>query len=223
MEKQWEKQRNRYSRVKRELREKDVSSTGTVSLKNAKRNIDQLNFLSSMEPSIKLRQSRGTYTSIKKREKEERVFEDILEPGEIRGLLEENDDSNKVLGSDSKSVSGAKSTNKTVTIDIKRKVNYNSVKNVMSKQEQKEVETLESVGQGVKAFTLSKNLAEVLPEEEMEDLQEYIMDVLRKTKKNAKKRKNTNNKPFSRCGRHVCLCFSAMHCWLARVKKFAAY
>ena len=60
--------------------------------------MEELNFLSWMESFIKPRQSRGTYTSIKKREKEEPVFEDTLEPGESRGLLEENDDSNKVSG-----------------------------------------------------------------------------------------------------------------------------
>ena len=113
-EKEWEKLRNRYSRVKRELREKNVSGTGTVSLKNAKGKMEELNFLSWMEPFIKPRQSRAIYTSIKKREKEEPVFEDILEPGETTGLLEENDDSNKVSGS-------AKRTNKNVAIGIKRK------------------------------------------------------------------------------------------------------
>ena len=34
--KRWEKPRNRYSRVKGELREKNVSGTGTIPLKNAK-------------------------------------------------------------------------------------------------------------------------------------------------------------------------------------------
>ena len=105
MEKEWEKLRNRYSRVKRELREKNVSGTGTISLKNAKRKMEELNFLSWMQPFIKPRQSRGTYTSIKKRQKEELVFEDTLESGEI-----------EVSGSDSESVSGAKSTNKDVVI-----------------------------------------------------------------------------------------------------------
>ena len=103
--KKWEKLRNGYSRVKRELREKNVSGTGTISLKNAKR---KLNFLSWMEPFIKLRQSRGTYTSLKKREKEEPMFEDTLESGKI-----------EVSGSDSESVSAAKSANKDVTIGIK--------------------------------------------------------------------------------------------------------
>ena len=168
-----------------------------------------------MEPFIKPRQSRGTYTSIKKREKEEPVFEDTLEPGESTGLLEQNDDSNKVPGSGSESVSGAKCTNKDVAIGIKRKTSSNLVKNVMSKQEQKELEILESVGQAAKAFTLLKNpvrdehdifseliakkmrkLAEVLSEDEMEDLQESLMDVLCKAKKNTKKR-NTNNPPVN--------------------------
>ena len=72
-------------------------------------------------------------------------------------MLEENDDSNKVSGSGSESVSGAKCTNKDVAIGIKRKINCNSVKNVMSKQEQKELEILESVGQAAKAFTLSED------------------------------------------------------------------
>ena len=80
-----------------------------------------------------------------------------MDPGESSGLLEENDDSNKVSGSESESVSGAISTNKDVTIGIKRKIKCNSVKNVISKQEQKELEILESVGQVAKAFTLSKN------------------------------------------------------------------
>ena len=115
-EKEWEKINNRYSEVKRELREKNVSGAGTVSLKNAKRKMEELNFLSWMEPFIKPRQS--TYTSIKKCEKEESVFEDTLEPGETTGLLEENDDSNKVSGSDSESVPGAKCTNKDVAIGI---------------------------------------------------------------------------------------------------------
>ena len=39
-----------------------------------------------------------------------------------------------------------------------------------------------------------RKLAEVLSEDEMEDLQESLMDVLRKVKKNAKKR-NTDNPP----------------------------
>ena len=156
-EKEWEKLRNRYSRVKRELREKNVSGTGTVSLKNAKRKMEELNFLSWMEPFIKPRQSRGTYTSIKKREKEESVFEDTLEPGESTGLLEENDGSNKVSGSNSESVSSTKCTNKDVAIGIKRKIHCNSVKNMMFKQEQKDLEILESVGQASKAFTLSEN------------------------------------------------------------------
>ena len=177
--------------------------------------MEELNFLSWMESFIKPRQSRGTYTSIKKCEKEEPVFEDPLEPGESTGLLEENDDSNKVSGSNSESVSSAKCTNKDVAIGIKRKINCNSVKNMMSKQEQKDFEILESVGQAAKAFTLSENtvhdkydifselmakkkkkrkLAEVLSEDEMEDLQESLMDVLRKAKTNAKKR-NTNNPP----------------------------
>ena len=147
-EKEWEKLRNRYSRVKRELREKNVSGTGTVSLKNAKGKMEELNFLSWMEPFIKPRQSRAIYTSIKKREKEQPVFEDTLEPGETTGLLEENDDSNKVSGS-------AKRTNKHVAIGIKR--NCNLVKNVMSKQEQKEFEVLESVGSAAKPFTSSEN------------------------------------------------------------------
>ena len=76
--------------------------------------MEELNFLSWMEPFIKPRQSRAIYTSIKKREKEQPVFEDTLEPGETTGLLEENDDSNKVAGS-------AKRTNKHVAIGIKRK------------------------------------------------------------------------------------------------------
>ena len=156
-EKEWEKLRNRYSRVKRELREKNVSGTGTVSLKNAKRKMEELNFLSWMEAFIKPRQSRGTYTSIKKREKEEPVFEDTLEPGESTGLLEENDGSNKVSGSNSESVSSTKCTNKDVAIGIKRKIHCNSVKNMMFKQEQKDLEILESVGQASKAFTLSEN------------------------------------------------------------------
>ena len=134
-EKEWDKLKNRYSRVKIELREKNVSRTGTVSLKNAKRKMEELNFLSWMEAFIKPRQSRGTYTSIKKREKEEPVFEDTLEPGESTGLLEENYDSIKVSGSDSESVSGTKCTNNDVAIGIKRKINSNLVKNVMSKQE----------------------------------------------------------------------------------------
>ena len=41
-----------------------------------------------------------------------------------------------------------------------------------------------------------RNLAEVLSEDEMEDLQESLMDVLRKAKTNAKKR-NTNNPPVN--------------------------
>ena len=118
-----------------ELKEKNVSRTGTVSLKNAKRKMEELNFPSWMEAFIKPRQSRGTYTSIKKREKEEPVFEDTLEPGESTGLLEENYDSIKVSGSDSESVSGTKCTNKDVAIGIKRKINSNLVKNVMSRQE----------------------------------------------------------------------------------------
>ena len=72
-------------------------------------------------------------------------------------MLEENDDCNKDSGSDSESVSGAKCINKHVTIGIKRKISCYSVKSVMSKQEQKELEILESVGQAAKAFTLSKN------------------------------------------------------------------
>ena len=43
-----------------------------------------------MEPFIKPRQSRRTYTSIKKREKEQPVMEDTLKLGESTGLLEEN-------------------------------------------------------------------------------------------------------------------------------------
>ena len=129
-----------------------------------------------------------------------------MKPGESRGLLEENDDS----GSDSESVSSAKITNKDVTIGIKIKINCNLVKNVMSKQEQKELEILESVGQAAKAFTndvrdehdifselMAKNeLAEVLSENEMEDLEESLMDVLRKAKKNEKK-KNIDNPPVN--------------------------
>ena len=124
-------------------------------------------------------------------------------------MLEENDYS----GSDSESVSSAKITNKDVTIGIKIKINCNLVKNVMSKQEQKEPEILESVGQAAKAFTLSENdvrdehdifsklmakneLAEVLSENEMEDLQESLMDVLLKAKKNEKK-KNIDNPPVN--------------------------
>ena len=121
-------------------------------------------------------------------------------------MLEENDDS----GSDSESVSSAKITNKDVTIGIKIKINCNLVKNVMSKQEQKELEILESVGQAAKAFTndvrdehdifselMAKNeLAEVLSENEMEDLEESLMDVLRKAKKNEKK-KNIDNPPVN--------------------------
>ena len=84
--KKWEKLRNRYLWVKRELREKNISGTGTVSLKNAKQKMEELNFLLWMESFIKPRQSRGTYTSIKKCEKEEPVFEDPLEPGENTGL-----------------------------------------------------------------------------------------------------------------------------------------
>ena len=79
-----------------------------------------------------------------------------MEPGESRGLLEENDDSNKVSKTDSESVSSAKNTNKDVTISIKRKINCNLVKNVMFKQ-QKELEILESAGQAAKAFTSSEN------------------------------------------------------------------
>ena len=41
-----------------------------------------------------------------------------------------------------------------------------------------------------------RKLAEVLSEDEMEDLQEFLMDVLRKAKKNTKK-KNTNNPPVN--------------------------
>ena len=121
-------------------------------------------------------------------------------------MLEENDYS----GSDSESVSSAKITNKDVTIGIKIKINCNLVKNVMSKQEQKELEILESVGQAAKAFTndvrdehdifselMAKNeLAEVLSENEMEDLEESLMDVLRKAKKNEKK-KNIDNPPVN--------------------------
>ena len=121
-------------------------------------------------------------------------------------MLEENDYS----GSDSESVSSAKITNKDVTIGIKIKINCNLVKNVMSKQEQKELEILESVGQAAKAFTndvrdehdifselMAKNeLAEVLSENEMEDLQESLMDVLLKAKKNEKK-KNIDNPPVN--------------------------
>ena len=72
-------------------------------------------------------------------------------------MLEENDDRNKDSGSDSESASGAKCINKYVTIGIKRKINCYSVKNIMSKQEQEELEILESVGQAAKAFTLSEN------------------------------------------------------------------
>ena len=158
VEKEWERLRHRCSRVKRELREKNVSGTGTVSLKKAKQRMKEVNFLSWMEPFIKPRQSRGTYTLIKKREKEEPIFEDTLEPVESRGLLEENDDSNKVSGSGSEPVTGPKSTNKDVAIGIKRKTNCYSVKSVIAKQEQKKLEILESVGQAAKAFTLSGNL-----------------------------------------------------------------
>ena len=44
-----------------------------------------------------------------------------------------------------------------MAIGIKRKINCNSVKNVMSEQEQKELEISESVGQAAKAFTLLEN------------------------------------------------------------------
>ena len=132
-----------------------------------------------------------------------------MKPGESRGLLEENNYS----GSDSESVSSAKITNKDVIIGIKRKINCNLVKNVMSKKEHKELDILESVGQAAKAFTLSENdvrdehdifselmakneLAEVLSENEMEDLLESLMDVLRKAKKNEKK-KNIDNPPVN--------------------------
>ena len=122
MEKEWERLRHRCSRVKRELREKNVSGTGTVSLKKAKQRMKEVNFLSWMEPFIKPRQSRGTYTLIKKREKEEPIFEDTLEPVESRGLLEENDDSNKVSGSDSEPVTGPKSTIRMWQLVLKEKL-----------------------------------------------------------------------------------------------------
>ena len=202
VEKKWENLRNRYSRVNRELREKNVSGTGTASLKNAKRKIEELNFLSWIEPFIKPGQSRGTYTSNKKREEGESAFDDTMEAGESRSLLEENDHSNKISGSNSESVSGVKGTNKDVTIGIKRKINCNSVKNVMSTQEQNKPEILDSVGQAAKDSTLSENplsdehdifsklmakkmrkLAELLSENEMEDLQGSITDVLCKVKK----------------------------------------
>ena len=41
--KEWEKLRNRYLRVKRVLYEKNVSRTGTISLKNRKRKMEELN------------------------------------------------------------------------------------------------------------------------------------------------------------------------------------
>ena len=44
-----------------------------------------------------------------------------MEQGERSGLLEENDDSNKISGSDSESVSGAKIASKNVTNSIKRR------------------------------------------------------------------------------------------------------
>ena len=80
-----------------------------------------------------------------------------MDAGESRSLLEENFHSNKVSGSDSESVSGIKGTNKDVTIGIIKKINCNSVKNVMSKQEQNELEILESPGQAAKVSTLSEN------------------------------------------------------------------
>ena len=60
-------------------------------------------------------------------------MKNTLELGESTGLFEANDDSNKVSGSDSESVSDAKCTNEDVANGIKRKININLVKNVMSK------------------------------------------------------------------------------------------
>ena len=60
-----------------------------------------------------------------KREEGESAFDDTMEAGESRSLLEENDHSNKISGSNSESVSGVKGTNKDVTIGIKRKINCN--------------------------------------------------------------------------------------------------
>ena len=104
VEKEWEKLRNRYSRISRKLREKNVSGTDTVSLKNVKRKIEELNFLSWREPFIKSRQSRGTYSSNKNPEEGESAFDDTMEAGESRNLLEENGHSDKNSGSDSESV-----------------------------------------------------------------------------------------------------------------------
>ena len=59
-------------------------------------------------------------------------MKNTLELGESTGLFEAND-SNKVSGSDSESVSDAKCTNEDVANGIKRKININLVKNVMSK------------------------------------------------------------------------------------------
>ena len=81
-----------------------------------------MNFLSWIESFNKPRQSRGTYTSLKKPGKRESPFDDTMEAGESRSFSEENDHSNKVSGSDSESVFGVKGTNKNVTIGIKRKL-----------------------------------------------------------------------------------------------------
>ena len=78
VEKEWEKLRNGYSRVNRELREKNVLGAGTVSLKNAKQKMGEPNFISWIEAFIKLKQSRGIHTSIKNHEKQEQTFEDTL-------------------------------------------------------------------------------------------------------------------------------------------------
>lgn len=118
---------------------------GTVSLKNAKQKMGEPNFISWIEAFIKLKQSRGIHTSIKNHEKQEQTFEDTLKAGESWGLSEENDDSNNLVSrSDTESVSGAKGTNEEMEISIKRKIRFNLVKSVITKQEQKKLKILES-------------------------------------------------------------------------------
>jgi len=58
-EKEWDKLRNRYTRVKRELKERTTCNSSLTSLRTAARKMDELQFLSWMDDHIKPRQSKS--------------------------------------------------------------------------------------------------------------------------------------------------------------------
>lgn len=195
--------RNRYTRVKRELKERTTCNSSLTSLRTAARKMDELQFLSWMDDHIKPRQSKSKQGLTMIFDRSKKFIES--EVTVTRAAIVNNTMVNQTSDFNPKFVPSFTSSSR----EGKRKIVENEELNHFPIYIQKPTEVHPRVFESNREVENSpfcsntsfrdeqdifielvakklRRMSEILSEDEMEDVQQSILNVIRTAKKNAK-------------------------------------